>query len=305
MKVLLTGATGFVGRAILRRLLSEGHNVIATSRDAAKVEPQKGLLVREIDFAHAVEPEIWADFVEGVDAVVNAVGIIRETRRLRFSELHSRAPISLFVAAQRASVRRLVQISAHGVRKESRFEYQTSKAEADAFLLEECTDRACILRPSLIFGDEGEATRMFRQLAALPVIPLVGTGEYRFRPVHVEDVARLVAIALTREPMPTGIFEVGGDEVLSLRQLLLALRAADRGVSNLDDPAWDEGPTVKVPLAMMKLLARTGDFANVGPMDSDMLGMLIESEDFEVAALLENFGFSPAGLRAVLVGSKS
>jgi uncharacterized protein YbjT (DUF2867 family) len=304
MRVLLTGASGFVGGEILLRLLSEGHRVVAISRDRSRLPTTEGLEIREFEFANALQVEDWTSLLEGVHAVVNSVGIIRETRRSRFEDLHARAPLALFRAAKRAGVRRIVQISAHGVKRGSRFEYQTSKAQADDFLLEECADRACILRPSLIFGEAGDATRMFRKLAALPVIPLVGTGEYRFRPIQVEDVACLAEIALTRDPMPTGAFDVGGDEVMSLRQLLLALRASNDGVRDLNDAAWEDGPTVKVPLAMMRVLARTGDFAKVGPMDSDMLGMLIESADFEVEGLEDSFGFRPRGLRSALVELK-
>jgi hypothetical protein len=100
------------------------------------------------------------------------------------------------------------------------------------------------------------------------------------------------------------VYDVGGDDVMSLRQLLLALRASSEGVRDLSHPAWEDGPTVKVPLAMMKLLARTSDFAKLGPMDSDMLGMLVESADFEIGGLLDGFGFRPLGLRSALLDAR-
>lgn len=300
MRVLLSGATGFVGGAIAEQLLRSGHTIVAPVRNRATRQPLSGVEYVEGDFSIHHRASDFHDCLEGVNAVINAVGIIRETRHAKFQALHADAPIALFQAALDVGVSRLVQVSALGVRADSPFAYQSSKAQTDRFLMETARERCCILRPSLIFGASGEATKMFGRLASLPIIPLVGTGEYCFRPVQVEDIARLCAAAIVREPMPTGIFEIGGAESLSLRELLLALRAHRSGVTNPESPKWTEGPTFRVPLSVMKILAKLGQLTSLGPMDSDMLGMLIESENFEPTDLESGFGLTPVGLRAFL-----
>jgi uncharacterized protein YbjT (DUF2867 family) len=297
MKVLLTGATGFVGGVIARQLLHAGHTLVAPVRNRAARRPLSGVEFVDGDFSVHHKASDFSSQMVGVDAVINAVGIIRETRNATFQALHADAPIALFQAALDAKVRRLVQVSALGVRADSRYSYQSSKAQADSFLVEAAREQSCILRPSLIFGESGEATKMFRNLASLPVIPLVGTGEYCFRPVQVEDIARLCLAAIERPAMPTGIFEIGGAEALTLRELLLALRAHQRGVVDPSDSLWTEGPTLPVPLFAMKMLAKVGDLVSIGPMDSDMLGMLSESENFQPADAMAHFGVSPVGLR--------
>lgn len=297
MRVLLTGASGFVGGAILHTLLEAGHDVVAAARRAESRPTQAGLTWREADFTKDKKPEDWLPLLKGVDAVVNAVGIIRETRELKFQALHASAPRALFEAARQRGTPRIVQISAHGVKEESPHKYYTSKFQADAYLLAECPERSVILRPSLVFGREGEATQQFLQLASLPVVPIVGTGRYEFRPIHVSDLAALVRRAVEAQEAKHGVFPTGGKEVLSLREVFLAMRAWKKGATSVDDPMFSSGPTMNMPLMMMKMAAWGGDLSGMGPMDSDMLGMLTTSEAPDITRLIEAFRFTPRGLR--------
>jgi len=296
MRVLLTGATGFVGGAILEALLGSGHDVIAPVRGAAARQARPGVEYRELDYMQPPAPARVVDLVRGAEVMINAVGIIRETTSATFKRLHTETPLALFAAAQSVGVSRIIQISAAGTTSESRFEYFRSKADADDFLLNKCSVPSVILRPSMVYGDRGEATALFRQLAALPIVPLPAGGRFSFSPLLVEDLAQLVLEAMEREPMPRGVIEVGGTDEMTLRDILLSMRAAKKGGSS------EIGLTFCIPKLLMKPAAWFGDLTGTGPLTSDMLEMLVTSEAPKLNQMRRSFRFCPRGLRSVLRG---
>lgn len=294
MRVFLTGASGFVGNGILHALLKRGVEVFAGARNPQSRSRMPGVTWVDFDFNALPTDERIAHMFAEVDAVINAVGIIRQTRQLTFQQVHADAPLAMFRAAKAADVARVVQISAAGVRAKSEFAYFTSKHQADTFLLEQMADRALILRPSLIFGAGGEATELFFKLARLPVIPLPAGGKFSFRPIARDDLAQLVIEALFAEEMPTGAVEVGGTDELTLRDLLLTIRGKRAADGTL------VGATLPIPKALMMPAAWFGDATGTGPLDSDMLGMLVTSETFALDQMKQHFQFTPRGIIEVV-----
>ena len=290
MRVLLTGATGFVGGAILRALLQGGHEIVAALRSVGSRTPLEGVTYRELDFMRPPEPSRVIELVSDVDAVVNAVGIIREARGQTFQKLHAETPLCLFAAAQEAHVKRIIQISAAGTMEESPFEYFRSKAKADQFLLEKCSVSSLVLRPSLVYGERGEATALFRQLAALPLIPLPAGGQFSFRPILVEDLTTLVVEGLDLQLESSRAVEVGGADEMTLEEILLAIRASRTGTEG------GKGTTLGIPKMLMKPAAWFGDLTGVGPLTSDMLEMLVTSDAPDLTKMHEVFRHRPCGL---------
>ncbi len=166
MKILLTGATGFIGSHLKAALEELKHAVTACSRGTG------------VDYTRMRTPEAWKELVEGVEVVINAVGIIAESKKQSFEVLHKRAPIALFQACEQAKVERIIQISALGVDGNAFTPYQLSKKAADD-ALRALNIPSVILRPSLVYGKGGASMAMFQHLASLPIIPLVGDGQYQ------------------------------------------------------------------------------------------------------------------------------
>lgn len=212
MKVLLTGSGGFIGGHVAAALRSAGHEVVPASRSTG------------IDFRQLQKPDYWLPHLRGVDAVVNCVGIIVESRTQTFDALHYRAPAALFHACLKSRVRRVIQISALGADAHAPAPFLASKGKADEVLRRLSLDWF-ILRPSLVVGPGGRSAAFFQRLATLPVIPLVGGGGQYIQPVHVDDLAAAVCECLHAVPAQRTI-DVVGPRAMSVRDRLQSLRMA-------------------------------------------------------------------------------
>src|SRR4051812_32405997 len=182
-RVLLLGASGFIGRRLLDALVAAGHDVTCGAR---RVQSLPGCRCIEVDYTRDHALEDWLPRLAGIDVVVNAVGILRETRNASFDALHVAAPVALFNACARAGVRKVVQISALGADEAAESRYHRSKRKADDALAALDVPWV-IVQPSLVFGIGGTSAALFSRLAALPLIPVPGRGEQQVQPVHVDD----------------------------------------------------------------------------------------------------------------------
>lgn len=206
LRVLVCGASGFIGRAICRHLASRGHIVV---RGVRRPDLPGDL---GIDYATDTDRRAWRERLEGIDIVVNAVGIIAEGRKARFDDVHHRAPAALFAACVEAGVRRVIQISALGA-EHGDTPYFKSKHAADRILMSLPIEWQ-ILRPSLVYGTDGISASMFRTLASLPVIPVPDLGQARFQPIHIDDLVEGVERAICPSvPCGQQINMVGGSPV--------------------------------------------------------------------------------------------
>lgn len=212
MKILLTGAGGFIGRNIATALELAGHQVTPVSRSHG------------IDFCHMRNLSDWLLHLEGIDAVINAVGIIGESGTQRFDALHRLAPIALFQACARLGIRRVVQISALGADETAFSAYHLSKRAADEGLRSLDLDWF-VLRPSLIYGRGGKSAAMFMRLAALPLMAVIGDGQQQLQPIHISDVVATVLKSLT-STKPRQTIDIVGNETVTFTEWLQTMRHA-------------------------------------------------------------------------------
>lgn len=251
MRVLLTGAHGFIGGFIATALREAGHTVIAAVRS-----PQ-GEHEIACDFARDVDPAVWIPRLVGIDAVVNCAGILRETATQKFSAIHVDAPVALFRACAQAQVRKVVQISALGECEDG--EFIASKHRADAALAE--LDLIwTVLRPGLVYSASGAygGTALLRALSVLPhMLFLPQRGEQHLRPVAAEDVGGAVVAALSAPAAVRAVIEVVGPQELTFAEYLRAWRTWF-GLR----PAWE----LRMPRAFVAACIATGESLTRGPV---------------------------------------
>lgn len=286
MRVFLTGASGFVGGHILRALVERGYSVTCLARGAGAAALRAFALPQvTVVEGSFTQPETYAAHVAGHDAVINAVGIIRETTGASFDLVHAQAPIRLFDAAKAAGVGKIIQLSALGADAGAQSRYHLSKRAADEHLARLGVPFV-VLRPSIVYGPGDHSMTFFQSLAALPVAPVPGDGQYRLQPIHVADLVRAVVQAV-EQPELTGTFDVGGATVVTFDELLdaLARRLGKRGVAKLH-----------VPWGVMELTAATTDRLGRGPITGEELGMLRRENFGDNGPFIERFGFSPVPL---------
>jgi uncharacterized protein YbjT (DUF2867 family) len=263
MNVFLTGATGFIGGKLAAALAARGHALTCGLR-TARCAPPACAQVRQVDFTRDFEPAAWQRLLEGSEILVNAVGMIRERAGRTFEDVHVRAPVAMFAAAQAAGVRRIIQISALGADRGARSAYHVSKRAADDYLAGLPVDWV-IVQPSLVFGRGGVSARMFTMLASLPWIPLPGPGGQRVQPIHVEDlVEALVALVESRE-VQCRVVPLVGPAPLRLSDYLAALRES-----------LGLGPArfLRVPGPVVAAAAALSGLFPGGVVDRETLGML-------------------------------
>lgn len=258
MIVLVTGASGFIGRRLVAALTRAGHVVIEARRGAAVGANQV-----DVDFTRDLDARDWTHRLAGVDAVVNAVGILREHGEQTFERIHTRAPQALFAACAAAGVRRVVQISALGAER-GESGYFRSKRAADEYLAA-LPLHWTIVQPSLVYGEGGTSARLFNLLASLPVTPLAGGGEQRVQPIHIDDLIEAVVHLFGRGDVERQRIALVGSQALSLRDFLARLRGALGS-----RPTW----SVAIPSWLMHIAARVGELSRHSLLDRETLSML-------------------------------
>lgn len=235
MKILLTGASGFIGRNVATALLAAGHCVIPVSRRSG------------VDFRDMLAVSDWLPHLAGIEAVINAVGIIGESPTQRFACLHAQAPLALFQACAEAGVRRVIQISALGTDDTAFSAYHRSKRLADDGLRRLDLDWF-VLRPSLIYGRGGGSAELFMRLARLPWQPVPGDGRQIIQPVHIGDVVASVRHALTSPDVRRSL-DILGRESFTFGDWLQTMRQAQ---------GLPPAPFLRIPLPLARLSCRIG-----------------------------------------------
>ncbi len=221
--VTVFGGAGFVGRYAVRALAKKGWLVrVAVRRPdlAFHLQPSGGVGQITAVQANLRYPKSVAAALRNADAAVNLVGILRQRGKQTFEAVHHEGARNVAAAVRAAGIGNFVHISALGADPASRSDYARTKAAGEAAVREILPD-ATILRPSVVFGPEDHFFNRFAALARLsPVLPLIGGGVTRLQPVYAGDVGAAVAAALDGKATPGAIYELGGPEVRSLREII-------------------------------------------------------------------------------------
>lgn len=222
-RVTVVGGTGFLGQYVVRNLANAGYLVTVISRYPTQAEELK--VCGDVGQVTLVAGDIrnvaaFTNILEQSWAVVNLVGVLYESGKQNFNNLHAEGAGNLAKAASKAGVERFIQISALGVDEASNSKYANTKHDGEKAVLKHFPD-ATILRPSVLFGEEDNFFNQFARMACWsPALPLIGGGKTRFQPVYVGDVAEAVCVALEHNNTQGRIYELGGPRVYSFKQIL-------------------------------------------------------------------------------------
>jgi NADH dehydrogenase len=274
--ILLTGATGTVGSALLRRLVASGETVRCLVRDprglgAARVQVQ-------IVLGDLGDPSSFRNALRGVDTVVHLAASIRDQPRGSIEELSAVATLRLVRAAERAGARRFIFFSALGAERSSRTRFFRAKA-----LAREAVERSAletvVFEPSIVYAPGDRWLSLLRRLSLLPAVPVAGAGRACFQPIWAEDVADCVSGVL-RSPDGPGRLELAGPQTLSYEEIvgvavgerrlvhvpLSVVRAGLRSIERVAGPAafatWEEAQLMEEPMVTSR-----------GTTDAEALGV--------------------------------
>ena len=287
------GGSGFIGRYVVKRLAAAGHVVRVAGRNTERARSlcPMGAVGQIVPlFTSFAEPATIARATEGADLVVNLVGILAERRSGDFQRIQAEGPGQIGTAAAAAGVAQLVHVSAIGADPNSPSLYARSKGQGE-LLLRQAFPAATILRPSVVFGPEDQFFNRFGTIAAYsPVMPVIA-GATRLQPVYVGDVADAVMAALTRPDAAGRLYELGGPQVFTFREIL----------------AWIVKETMRrrllvaVPLGIARLQAKFLEKLPNPPLTRDQLLLLahdnVVSPD---AAGLRDLGITPTPVDLVV-----
>lgn len=291
MRILLLGASGFIGRELFAALAARGHAVVPVVRRPGSEPPFASTPALHADLARDVDPAAWMPRLAGIDAVVNCAGILQDRGAQSGADIHHRGPAALYRACESAGVRRVVLISAISADADAGTGYAATKLAGEQALRSSRLEWV-VLRPSLVHarGAHG-GTALFRGMAALPfAIPVPAGRGHGFQPIHVDDLARVVAQALESTTLLGRTVDPVGPDVVTLREILVDYRR------------WLGLPpaaVITIPRALVVLVARVGDLAG-GPLNSTALAQLEHGNAGDYEAFRAATGIDCLGWRAAL-----
>ena len=289
-RALVLGASGFVGRSVCAHLATKGVAVRALTRSTLKARPLQVFADLEIVSGSPHDDDDLASALDGVDAAVNLVGILHQSRREPFERVHVDLPRRLARACRAAGVGRLVQMSALNASSRGPSEYLRSRGRGEEAIVQEGAGLAVtVFRPSVIFGEDDSFLNLFAALVKpFPVVPLAG-ARTRFQPVWVEDVARAVAASLDDRRCFGKSYDLCGPGTYTLEQIVryvAGLQGRRRLVVGL--PAW-------AALAQAYVLEHLP-----GPlMTRDNLASM-KADSVCACPFPADFGFAPAAMESIV-----
>jgi uncharacterized protein YbjT (DUF2867 family) len=290
MKIIVAGGSGFVGQALVRGLMDDGHEVTVLQRTTSKSISPK---IEKLRVVYINPERPFTDINLTGDAIINLVGIIREfpSKNVTFHGSHFMVTKNLVDHARENGIKRFLQMSALGAEQKAQTKYMQTKYEAELYLKESGLSWT-IFRPSVIFGPGDHLiTMLANMIRRLPFVPVIGDGQYKIQPVHVNDVCVGFRKSLVDERTVGRTFEIGGPEVFMFNQMLDIIgEVIDvRKVRKVNQPLW-----------CMRLMAGAFSGFSWFPVTNEQIKMLLEDNLTDDKSYWELLGITPRRFRESL-----
>jgi uncharacterized protein YbjT (DUF2867 family) len=274
MRVLVTGASGFVGTHVAERLEADGHEVVRFSRRTG---------------GDVTDPASLEAAAQGAGAIVHLVAILEGTPE-QFEAVNAQGPANAVAAAKAAGVHRFLHMSALGVNAEHAplTGYWGSKWKGAQAVTSSGLDWT-LFEPSFVFARGGGAFAEFERLVRMPVTPVIGDGRYRHQPVWVGDVASAFARALERPETTGKRYELGGPQAFTFDELLEEIARNTGRRSH---------PKVHLPAGLMRAQARML-LRHLPPplrVTPDQITMLLAGTECDIGPMRRELGIDPASM---------
>ena len=267
----ILGGGGFIGRYLVRNLTKKNYRCIISTRKAF----QKGYLKTQAT-PGAIELINWnsnnfselKESIKNSDIVINLIGILYETRKQKFYNIHSSIPEAVSKICNDSDVKKFIHVSAIGASENSKSLYQKSKYQGEVKALENFKNTV-VIRPSVVCGTEDNFTNLFSKLSILPVIPVVGMN-YKFQPILVTDVADAIVQAIETKGNEGKIYEIGGPKVISFGDMVKSI------LSTINKKRF----VVEMPMPLAKIQSTITDFLPIPPiLTRDQCEILSEADN--------------------------
>ncbi len=293
--ITIFGGTGFLGRYVVNKLCKENYIIKIVSTN-----PQKGAFLKPCGsvgqvncvYGNIRDYNSVKENIKDSQIVINLVGILYKKGKNNFSNVHAIGAEYIAKACTEENIERLIHISALGIDKPSGSVYARSKLNGEK-AVHNAYPNAIILRPSIIFGPEDNFINKFAFITKIsPIVPLIGNGKAKFQPIYVEDVADSIAACLNNKNSCGKIYELGGNEIYSFRELLQLI------INIVGKKRF----ILPLPTPMVKLVAIFLSLFPITPIITNDQIKLLKVDNILSANSLKigDLGIKPRGLKATI-----
>ena len=267
----ILGGGGFIGRYLVRNLTKKNYRCIISTRKAF----QKGYLKTQAT-PGAIELVNWnpnnfselKEAIKNSDVVINLIGILYETRKQKFYNIHASIPEAISKICSESDVKKFIHVSAIGASENSKSLYQKSKFQGETKALSNFK-KTVVIRPSVVCGTEDNFTNLFSKLSILPVIPVVGIN-YKFQPILVNDVADAIVQAIELKGNEEKIYEIGGPKIISFGDMVKSI------LKTINKKRF----VVPMPMPLAKIQSTITDLLPIPPiLTKDQCEILSEADN--------------------------
>ena len=283
MLVLVTGATGFLGRRVVRQLLEHHHDVrcLVHTPGRERLFPDRTV---DVHYGSVLDMSALSEVFDDVGAVVHLVAIIRRRKGTTYDQINREGVATVVELARQHGVKHFIQVSAIGASGDPAYSYLYSKWRGEQEVVQSGVPFT-ILRSSIMFGEGDEFLNTLAGLIRVfPMVPVVGSGRNRFQPIAADDLARCIVSAVDREELKGKTLEIGGPQQLSYNQIMSAVaRTMGRRRLRFHIPVWLMYPATAV---LQRVQPRP-------PATTDQLRMLAIRNVAEPGVVEQTFGFTP------------